>query len=298
MALDVLALRAAGVGDLLTAVPALRSIAKLSGQGLTLAAPAWLHPLASLLPGVTDVVEVAGLAPRTSLTGRVVFNLHGSGPQSHRALLDGRPRDLVAFRCPPLWEFGPPWFTDDVDEPERYRFCRLLEWVGVPSDPDRVAIARPDLEPAVRDAVVLHVGGTDPRRRWPTEHFAALATQLRDQPLVITGGPGDLVTAHNVARLSGLDPAAVLAGRMALADFAALVSTARLVVTGDTGAAHLAHAYQTPSVVIFGPASPGQWGPPPDSPSTVLRAGGLQPSAADVSVDDVAVSVRERLVQT
>jgi len=35
------------------------------------------------------------------------------------------------------------------------------------------------------------------------------------------------------------------------------------VVCGDTGVGHLATAYGTPSVLLFGPTPPAEWGPPP-----------------------------------
>ena len=40
-----------------------------------------------------------------------------------------------------------------------------------------------------------------------------------------------------------------------------LVGTARLLLSGDTGVAHLATAFRTPSVTLFGPVSPALWGP-------------------------------------
>lgn len=286
MALDLVALRAAGVGDLLTAVPALRSLGH-HGASLTLAAPRWLHPLAPLLPGVTNVVDVDGLVPKMSLAGSVAFNLHGSGPQSHRALLAQSPRDLIAFRCPPEWEFGPAWFSEDRDEPERHRFARLLEWVGIPVDGDDVSIRVPDVVPAVTGAVVLHLGGTDRMRRWPPESFAAVARSLDIDSVVFTGGPGDVSAAHQAAALAGVTQDHVLAGRLTLDEFAALVAAATLVVSGDTGGAHLAYAYRTPSVVIFGPASVGQWGPPPATPCRIVRGAGTSPPASDVGVEDV-----------
>lgn len=295
MALELVALRAAGVGDLLTAVPAIRALAADSGP-VTLAAPAWLHALAPLIPGVEAAVDVDGLQPATRLDGALAFNLHGRGPQSHTALLAGGPRDLVAFHCPHVWEYGPQWFIDE-HEPERQRFCRLLEWVGIPADPDQLMIRRPQAQSVVNDAIVLHVGGTDTDRRWPAESFAELARRLRGEEIVVTGGPGDLLTAQRTAVMAGLDPDRVLAGRLALDEFAAVVATARLVVTGDTGAAHLAHAYETPSVVIFGPASAGQWGPPAGTPSRVLRAPVARPRAADVGVDEVETHVRALLEQ-
>jgi hypothetical protein len=42
-----------------------------------------------------------------------------------------------------------------------------------------------------------------------------------------------------------------------------LVAAARVVLCSDTGVAHLATAYRTPSVVLFGPVGPADWGPPP-----------------------------------
>ena len=46
----------------------------------------------------------------------------------------------------------------------------------------------------------------------------------------------------------------------------ALVAAARLLVSPDTGVAHLATAFGTPSVVLFGPTPPARWGPPADRP--------------------------------
>ncbi|MBE9927387.1 glycosyltransferase family 9 protein, partial [Cellulosimicrobium cellulans] len=54
------------------------------------------------------------------------------------------------------------------------------------------------------------------------------------------------------------------AGTLDLPALADVVATARLVVCGDTGVAHLATAYGTPSVVLFGPTPPATWGPAVD----------------------------------
>ena len=89
---------------------------------------------------------------------------------------------------------------------------------------------------------------------------------------------------------------AVLAGRTDLRRLAAVVASAGLVITGDTGAAHLATALGTPSVVLFGPTPPGRWGPPADRPRHVAiwrgtvgdaHGGTVDPGLLRIGVPDV-----------
>ena len=87
---------------------------------------------------------------------------------------------------------------------------------------------------------------------------------------MLTGSAAERDRATAIAAPSGLPAHANLAGRTGLAELAALVADAALVVTVDTGAAHLATAYATPSVVLFGPAPVARWGPPPGGPHVVL----------------------------
>jgi ADP-heptose:LPS heptosyltransferase len=84
--------------------------------------------------------------------------------------------------------------------------------------------------------------------------------------VVVTGSAGERDLAARVVRLAGLPGSAVLAGRTDTGALAGLVAGARLLISGDTGIAHLATAYGTPSVLLFGPMSPTIWGPPPDRP--------------------------------
>jgi ADP-heptose:LPS heptosyltransferase len=93
---------------------------------------------------------------------------------------------------------------------------------------------------------------------------AALAAGGAD--VRITGGPDERGLAEDVARRAGLGPQAVLAGRTDLLALAALVASARLLLSPDTGVAHLATAFGTPSVVLFGPTPPALWGPPAGRP--------------------------------
>ncbi len=299
MALSVVALRAAGLGDLLVAVPALRALGEYApagvgrtAPGVWVAAPRWLHPIVRLVPGIRGHVGVRGLRPVWAPGRALAVNLHGRGPQSHAALLDLSPTELLAFRSPGVWDAGPVWFED---EPERDRWCRLLRWGGIPADPREVGIRRSPLPSPVHGAVVLHLGAGDPRRRWPAERFAEVASLLPDHPVVLTGTAEDLPEAAAIQASAGLDPRDVLVARLDLRQLAALVADARLVVSGDSGVAHLASAYRVPSVTVFGPESPLRWGPPPDPRHRIVRGRGSVPTASAVPAQCVIDHVTDLL---
>jgi ADP-heptose:LPS heptosyltransferase len=123
---------------------------------------------------------------------------------------------------------------------------------------------------------IVHPGAKTLQKRWSPARFAELARELArlGHRVVVTGSAAERELAEQVASGAGLPSTAVLAGRLDLAGLAALVAHGRLLVSSDTGVAHLATAYMTPSVVLFGPVSPELWGPPPDRPwHRVLWAG-------------------------
>lgn len=268
----VVVLRALGLGDLLTAVPALRAVRRAHpGARVSLAAPASLRALALHTGAVDDVVDTAPLAPLApELAGAdLAVNLHGRGPQSTARLAATSPRRLVAYGLPD----GPRW---TADEHEVVRWCRLLEQSGIPADPRDLLLEVPAAEPPVRDAVVVHPGAAQASRRWPAQRWGRVAAALAaaGHDVRVTGSTGELGLADDVARRAGLGPEAVLAGRTDLPGLCALVAAARLLVSPDTGVAHLATAFGTPSVVLFGPTPPALWGPPTDRPQhRVLWAG-------------------------
>src|SRR5690242_5483158 len=99
---QALVLRALGLGDLLTAVPALRGLrTALPSHRLILAAPAALEPLVRLVGAIDELLPANGLEPLSWQRDppEVAVNLHGKGSQSHRVLQALGPRRLVGFRC-------------------------------------------------------------------------------------------------------------------------------------------------------------------------------------------------------
>lgn len=259
MALELLVLRGLGLGDLLTAVPALRALRQaFPNHRITLAAPRALEALLPLIGAVDDLVDVSGPGPVPFHRPDIAVNLHGKGPESIEALRCTEPGRLISFGT------GPPW-QDGVHEVQRW--CGLLEWHGIPADPMDLTLGISDRT----GPVIVHPGAAYPARRWPPERFAQVAAALED--VVVTGNTEEVPIARKVAELAGLPPERMLAGQTRMADLIDLVSRARLVVCGDTGVAHLATAFCVPSVVLFGPVSPALWGPPPGWRHVALWAG-------------------------
>ena len=148
-------------------------------------------------------------------------------------------------------------------------------------------------------AVLIHPGAAAGSRRWPVDRYAAVAAALSaaGHRVVATAGPSE----RDLAAAVGAD---VLAPD--LLGLAALVADAALVVCGDTGVAHLATAYGTPSVLLFGPVPPAEWGPR-TGPHTVLWRGGRRgdphgtqpdPALLAVTVEDVLAAARKTVRST
>lgn len=297
----LLALRALKLGDLLVAVPALRGLRRAFPEHRILyAAPAWIAEALELVGGI-DHLPTPGLDDPLNIppgTVDIAVNLHGNGPESRQRINELRARQVLAYQAPGL--DGPVWATRI---PERERWTRLLNWHGIDADPLDYRLNTPSVPSPRPGATVIHVGAAYGSRLWPIERFAEVAVELSraGHDVVLTGGTSEreraLKTAA-LARLKGADlDGGVLAGRQGLAEFAATIADARLVVSADTGAAHLASAYARPSVVLFGPAPAEEWGPPP-GPHVVLTAVELRRGdvfAAEPDPALLAVTVRDVL---
>jgi ADP-heptose:LPS heptosyltransferase len=281
----LLALRALGLGDVLTAVPALRGLRRAyPHHRIVVAAPAPLHPLMPLIGGIDGFIPTEPLQTPEVPRPHVAVNLHGAGPQSHRALLALRPSSVVAFEHPDVPEVdgSPAW---KEREHEVARWCRLVEWVGGPCDKRDLALRSPAAPPPPEGLTVVHPGAAKASRRWPFDRWAAVVSRLTagGHRVVITGSAEERPLCRRLARDAGLPGPAVLAGRTDVASLAGLIAAARCVLSGDTGVAHLAFAYGTPSITLYGPTPPHLWGPPIEREQhRVIHKGGHGDPHADI----------------
>ncbi len=107
--------------------------------------------------------------------------------------------------------------------------------------------------------VALCPGSINSRaKRWPAERFAALADRLMkdlDANVILIGSEAELEISEAVRRLMKVQPI-VLTGRTRLAELVELLSQVDLLITNDTGPAHIAAALGRKTLVIFGPTNP------------------------------------------
>lgn len=110
-----------------------------------------------------------------------------------------------------------------------------------------------------RALVALCPGSVNSRaKRWPTERYAALGDKLIDElgaEVVLIGSAAEAEVSGVVSGQMRNKPV-VLSGQTDLAELVAILSQVDLLVTNDTGPAHIASALERPTLVIFGPTNP------------------------------------------
>jgi glycosyl transferase family 9 (putative heptosyltransferase) len=269
MSSPFLVLRALGLGDALTGVPALRGLRRLDGdRPLLLAGPRpvsdWLCRL-GVVDGVVPTDNLFGAPPGSGLGRHTAVNLHGCGPQSHLLLQQGAPDDLIAFDCAAAHHRSACHWERNEHEVDRW--CRLVVHAGGPCSADDLRL---DVRGDADGTTVVHPGAASAARQWPPGRWAQVINELvAEGPVVLTGSETEL--CGQLAARTGADD---LSGRLSLDELAARVASASLLLSGDTGVAHLATALGVRSVTLFGPTPPAWWGPAIDPElHTVLYKG-------------------------
>lgn len=95
-------------------------------------------------------------------------------------------------------------------------------------------------------------------KTWPVARFAEVGAALASDGLAILslGGPGEDAILQAAVRHIGTP----VPGTIGVGEAAAVLAGAQVVISGDTGFAHVAAAVGTPVVTVFGPTPPGRWG--------------------------------------
>jgi ADP-heptose:LPS heptosyltransferase len=330
---SVLVARLDNAGDVLLAGPAIRAVTAGARRVTVLCGPAG-RAAAELLPGVDEVLTfeapwvpfdappvdraaVDALVERVACLGAdvgiVLTSFHQSPlPLALLLRLGGVPRlGAISVDYPGSLLDVRHRVDDDLHEVERSLSLVTAMGFRLPAgDRGHLSVRRPLAaeRPFDEPYVVLHPGASVPARGWWPDRAAGLVDALVDGgwPVVVTGAPSEAALTAAVARTPR--PGVVdLGGATDLAGLAGVLDGAAVVVSGNTGPAHLAAAVGTPVVSIFAPVVPAArwrpWGVPvvllgdQHVPCAGCRARVCpfegQPCLAPVTVDAVLTAVEQ-----
>lgn len=303
----ILAVRLDNLGDVLMTTPALRALRRSGpGRHLTLLAAGAGAAAAPFVPDIDAVIAAAmpwlpaapsgpeGLleciaALRAgAFDAAVIFTVYSQSslPAAFLCWQAGIPLRLAHCRENP-YHLLSDWIPDPEPHAQvRHEVRRQLDLVaavGCRAEDEHLAFRVPladtdramaklraaGIDPA-RRWIVVHPGASAPSRRYPPEHFAAVAEQLAAFPdcqVVFTGEAGDRELIDAILTRSR-GPCASLAGSLSLGELGAVIAPAALLVANNTGPVHLAAALGTPVVDLYALTNPqhGPW----QVPSRVL----------------------------
>ncbi len=308
---NILAVRLDNIGDILMLGPALRAIKETSpATHLTLLASPAGATAAPLLPWIDEVMawrtvwqdaggripfdpareyRLISLLSERNFDAALIFTSFSQTPHTpgYVCYLAGIP-----LRAGESKEFGGSTLTtelrgapDDMHQVERN--LRLVEHLGFVARERQLEVSIPDEARAAvptrlthagidprQPYILLHPGASASARRYPVERFGVVARLLthRGWSVLVTGTEREQALIEVVGQHAPLAKCLV-GGRVipTLAEYAALVERAALVVCNDTLPMHLADAVGTPEVVLFsGTDYKSQWRPRL-TPTTLLR---------------------------
>ncbi len=128
--------------------------------------------------------------------------------------------------------------------------------------------------PEAARLIVICPGARSHIKRWSAEGFARVADRLvRDcrAHVVFAGEPDEEEIVQEI--LGAMEQRAVSAiGLTTIRQLGVLMRRARLVITNDSAALHLASAMQTPTLALFGPTDAAKYGPTAPRHRVIRRA--------------------------
>lgn len=292
----VLAIRLDSIGDVLMTTPAMRAIKEApSVEHLTLLTSPAGASIARLVPEVDEVIVYeapwmkAG-APHAATVDRamiarladaafdaaVVFTVFSQTPfpAAMLAYLAGVPLSLAHTR-----ERAYKLVSDAVPETEPetgirhevQRHLDLVAGVGWRTGDVRMSVRASNgaitatARLGVGGRIVVHPGSTAESRRWPADHYARSLRLLagHGHRFVVTGDASEIPLIDAIVADAGVD-AINLGGRIDLDTLVALIAQAPLLISNNTGPAHIAAATGTPVVDLYALTNPQHtpWGVP------------------------------------
>jgi ADP-heptose:LPS heptosyltransferase len=115
--------------------------------------------------------------------------------------------------------------------------------------------------------IVINPNASDLRieRRWEKSKFITLIKQIaqeyKDYTIYLIGSQSENPFNQSIKNeLLSYDKVINMAGKTNILELIALIKNSSFVITNDSGPMHIAFACETPTICLFGPCSPEQYG--------------------------------------
>ncbi len=149
--------------------------------------------------------------------------------------------------------------------PRHYKLEPVLEW-GLPVSPNAVESVQAMLgtEGAYVAINPCAVAKNRNWRNWTIDGYVAVAQHILDRHglgVVLTGGRSPIEQTFAAAIAGRCSGVTNLVGETSIAELIAVLSRARLVISPDTGPAHIASALNRPVVGLYAATNPFRAGP-------------------------------------
>lgn len=273
---DILIVRFSAIGDIILTTPLIRALrARHPDAVITMLTKKQYAPLVSDNPNLDEVI---GITHKDSLF-RIGTQIRRAN-YTHRLDLHGNLRTLMLKELAPghWYSFSQRRYAryqlihnkrnvyrDDTPVAERY--FEAAEDLDVVPDgkPPEFFLSADAMERGVewlahagvkegRPFVAIAPGAAHETKRWPVDNWVKLSRLIigTGANIVVVGGPDDSAIAGEIVARSG-ERAASSAGLLGLQQTGAVLKRAAALVSGDTGAMHMATGLNVPVVALFGP---------------------------------------------
>jgi ADP-heptose:LPS heptosyltransferase len=281
----ILCIRLDNMGDLLMTSPALAALKETFNCHITILCSSLAAGIAADIASIDDILvfdapwmKLNGTANWTAyqqlvetiaaagFDGAIIFTVYSQNPlpAAMLAFHAGIPLRMAYCRENP-YELLTHWLPD----PEPLQFIRhqverdlqLVQHIGAHTSNRHLQLRlHHELWPAVQQKleslgvdvgmpwVIVHPGVSDEKRKYNVDGWRDLCKSLQGMQVIVTGTAAEYNTAETLA----LDTNAInAAGMFELREFALLISRCPLVITVNTGTAHIAAATGTPVIVLY-----------------------------------------------
>ena len=292
---NILCIRLDYLGDVLMTTPAIRALKQsLPDSRVTLLTSAAGAEVTRFIPEIDDTIRYAAPWMKSSeqhdaridlamverlrscrFDAAVIFTVYSQNPLPAATLcyLAGIPLRLAHCHENP-YQLLTHWVRDaEPQESIRHEVRRQLDLVATvnaQASDERLSFRVPSADTAwalsqlqalgidpAQAWIVLHPGASAPSRRYPAQHWRALAQLLAQRlqcPLLFTGNTDEAQLVDEISH--GIPDAHSIAGQPDLGKLAALISLAPLLISNNTGPAHIAAAVGTPVVDLYALTNP------------------------------------------